>query len=287
MNTLPSLVSTNWLASNIDAEDVKLIDASWRMPGAGDEARAAFDERHIPKAQFFDIDANADLTSDLPHMLAPPDMFDEAVGGLGISNQDRVVIYDDAGLFSAPRVWWTFRAMGHQNVAVLDGGLPKWTNEKRPTTEEISAPIPATYQARPDKDMVITALELRQALMNGDTVVLDARPTPRFDGHAAEPRSNLRPGHMPGATNLPAMSVLSSFGTMKSPEALLATFTKVGVGADTPVVTTCGSGVTAAILSLALDQVGHSNQRLYDGSWAEWGDERNPSNEFPVVMEAP
>ncbi|MFQ5562853.1 MAG: 3-mercaptopyruvate sulfurtransferase [Parvularculaceae bacterium] len=286
MTDSSTLVSTDWLADNLGADDLRVIDASWRMPGADAPARAAYEERHIPGAQFFDIDAIADKSIDLPHMTPPPEIFAEAVGRMGVSETDRVVVYDDAGLFSAPRVWWTFRAMGHGPVMVLDGGLEKWLAEDRPVTKEIVAPKPVFYRTRPVKNAACRAADMRLALQRGDTVVLDARPADRFEGRAPEPRAGLRSGHMPGAKNLPAGIVLNENGTMKDAAALKELFANAGIGADTPVVTTCGSGVTAAILSFALDRAGHSRHGLYDGSWAEWGDVRRSLQEFPVATGA-
>ncbi len=284
MMTFGPLVSTEWLADYLGASDLKIIDGSWRMPGAGD-ARDNYDAQHIPGAVFFDIDAIADKSTDLPHMLPPASQFEEAAGALGIAAHDRVVVYDEKGIFSAARVWWTFSAMGHETVAVLDGGLPKWLREGRPVTRDPAIPVRTIYNARPQPELCAVADDVRAALAEG-VRVLDARPAERFIGAVGEPRPGLRSGHMPGAANVPFTSLLTPDGALKSTADLTRIFAESGVNPGSRVITSCGSGVTAAVLSLALEVIGARRHALYDGSWAEWGKEENDDDLFPVVVDA-
>ncbi len=281
MPELGPLISTAWLADNLGRPDVKVIDASWRMPG-GPPARADYDERHISGAVFFDIDAIADQSSPLPHMLPTPAEFEAAVGALGVSDHYTIIVYDDHGIFSAARVWWTFRAMGHHAVAVLDGGLPKWLSEGESVTGDTPAIAPANYQADPQPRMACDAEAIRAALNNDASSVVDARPAARFFGDAPEPRQGLRSGHMPGAHNLPFGALLNDDGTMRAADDIAALFSAAGADLSQPIITTCGSGVTAAVLSLALETIGHRRHSLYDGSWAHWGDEGNAERDFPT-----
>ncbi len=280
------LAMTDWLGDHLDDPDIKVVDGSWRMPGAV-PACEDYQRRHIPGAVFFDIDAVADRTSDLPHMLPPPDDFAEAVGALGISERDKVIVYDDQGVFSAARVWWTFRAMGHANVAVLDGGLPKWRKEDRPITDEPPAPAPVDYKPAFVSEFVCNADHVRAALSGKEIVIADARPADRFYGEAPEPRPGLRSGRMPTAVSVSFNALVCADGTMQPPAKIASIFKAAGITRDTRVITTCGSGVTAAVLSLGLEIIGCGGHSLYDGSWAEWGDERNGDNEFPVVAGRP
>lgn len=282
MSAISPLVSTQWLAERLGDPGIKVIDGSWRMPG-DEPARAAYENRHIEGAVFFDIDEIADPDSALPHMAPPPAQFEMQIGALGVSERDTVVIYDDAGCFSAPRVWWTFRVMGHRKVAVLDGGLPKWLKEDRPVTNARSITASAVYKASFKPGMVCDAAALRTKLSEPDALVLDARSKDRFLAKAPEPREGLRSGHMPGAANLPHAAVLNDDQTFLDRTQLVKIFANAGVTDHADVVTTCGSGVTAAILSLALELTGQSNHKLYDGSWTEWGDCRHDAKEFPVV----
>jgi thiosulfate/3-mercaptopyruvate sulfurtransferase len=262
------LISTEDLAGLLKEPDLKVIDGSWFMDGR--DARGAWRESHIPGAVFFDIDAVSDTTSLLPHMLPSPEAFARAAGDLGISETDHIVIYDQVGVHSAARVWWTFRAMGALKVQVLDGGLPKWRAEGRPLKSGSSAVDPALFQARLRPMLVRAFDEVGRELEAGDQV-LDARSAARFNGEAPEPRPGLKSGHMPGARNLPFGEVLNPDGTMKAPEELAAVFAAAGIDPARPVTTTCGSGVTAAILALALARLGQDTAAVYDGSWAEWG----------------
>jgi thiosulfate/3-mercaptopyruvate sulfurtransferase len=276
------LVSTDWLAVHLGEKDLKIIDGSWRMPGEA-PAREDYERRHIPGAVFFDIDEVSDRTSPLPHMLPAPEDFGKAVGALGIADKDIIVVYDDNGLFSAPRVWWSFHAMGHKKIAVMDGGLPKWRAEGRPLAAGADKPAPATFKARLQKQWISTADDVRTALRSSRAMIADARPAPRFCGEAPEPRPGLRSGHMPGAVNVPYGMLTGPNQTLLAPTAIKAVFERAGLDLKRPIVATCGSGITAAVLCLALERVGHKRHGLYDGSWAEWGNMRNAEQEYPVA----
>lgn len=285
MTAFGPLVSTQWLGEHLGEARLKVIDGSWRMPGQG-SAQDDYGRRHIPGAVFFDIDAVSDTGSPLPHMLPPQAVFEHAAGALGVSDKDRVVVYDDQGLFSAARVWWTFRAMGHAEVAVLNGGLPKWLAEERPTTADAPAIASVVYEAAPVQALRRTAGQVRAALSEKSASVVDARPAARFSGAAPEPRAGLRSGRMPGAINVPFSALIDEGGALHAPAAVRAVFETAGADLSLPVITTCGSGVTAAVLSLALEAAGHYNHGLYDGSWTEWGDERHDDKDWPVVAGA-
>ena len=265
-----SLVSTSWLAENLKAPDIRVVDASWYLPTQDRDAKAEFAEQHIPGAVFFDIDEIADTDSDLPHMLPSPEKFSSRVRRLGLGDGNRIVVYDGAGIYSAPRVWWTFRVFGHDDVAVLDGGLPKWLAEDRPV--ESGAPMPRErhFTARMNHLMVRDLGHMRDNVSSGRAQVLDARPAGRFAGTAPEPRAGLRGGHIPGSLNLPYDRLLQD-GVMRPSDALTSAFAEAGVDLKRPVVTSCGSGVTAAILAFALHLQGHRDVSVYDGAWAEWG----------------
>jgi len=243
------------------------MDASWRMDGS----RPGDDEPRIPGAMRFDLDAVADTASALPHMLPSPEAFGAAVGAMGVGQDDRIVLYDERGLFSAARVWWTFHTMGARRVQVLDGGLPKWMAEGRPF--EIgpgTSPQPAVFNTDFQPARVADLIDVRRAMDDPATQVIDARPAARFRGEADEPRPSLRRGHMPKAINIPFADVLNPDGTMRRPDELGAIFDSAGLTPGQSVITTCGSGVTAAILTLALKVLGRDSA-VYDGSWAEWG----------------
>lgn len=262
------LISTRDLAQLIGAPDLRIIDASWWMDGR--DARADHARERLPGSVFLDLDAVSDRSSPYPHMLPTPEAFAEAVGQLGIADTDDIVVYDSQGLFSAARVWWTFAIMGAGRVRVLDGGLLRWKAEGHPVeTGAVQPPLPAKFHARLDAGRVVTLEQVCQALEQ-DITVLDARGAPRFRGEVPEPRPGLRCGHMPGATNLPFGELLNADGTFKRGAALQAAFAAAGHEPGQPVITSCGSGVTAAILTLGLAELGHES-RLYDGSWAEWG----------------
>ncbi|MCA8888713.1 MAG: 3-mercaptopyruvate sulfurtransferase [Parvularculaceae bacterium] len=277
------LVKTLWLAQHIGDKNVRIIDSSWRLPGAADSGAQAYADRHIPGAVFFDLDEISDKSTSLPHMLPSRAQFELAVGELGVSQNDRVIVYDDAGIFSAARVWWTFRAMGHRDVSVLDGGLPKWLAEGRPTTSQITPVKKVKYAAGEPLAQAAPAADVNAALDRDDVVVIDARPRDRFFGRAPEPRPGLRSGHMPGAGNLPHSALLAKDGTMLGVDDMKPLFAGLGVSPDRLVITSCGSGVTAAVLTLALEALGHQRHALYDGSWAEWGIAGNDPDKFPVA----
>ena len=264
------LVSTGWLAAHLSDPGVVVIDASWHMPAANRDGRREFLAGHIPGAAFFDLDAVSDHTSPLPHMLPSPEDFASAMGALGVSNDLKVVVYDAAGLFSAPRLWWMLRIFGHEHVAILDGGLPKWTAEGHPLDKGEAHPTARVFTPRFNAAAVADLAQVRQALDSGSDQVLDARAAPRFLGRAPEPRPGLASGHMPGALNMP-MTDLIADGRLKDPEALEAALAGIGVKGDKPVITSCGSGVSAAVITLALARLGRPMGRLYDGSWTEWG----------------
>lgn len=262
------LISTAALASLMGATDLRIIDASWWLDGR--DARADFERERLPDAVFFDLDAVSDRESPYPHMLPSPEAFAEAMGTMGVSEADDIVVYDAQGLFSAARVWWTLRTMGAARVRVLDGGLPKWRAEKRALeTGAAEEPASARFKAQFDAEAVADFDQVGGALAAGLQVV-DARGAARFRGEAAEPRPGVRAGHMPGALNLPFSNLLNADGTLKQGAALKDAFRAAGVDLERPVITSCGSGVTAAVLTLGLAVLGRSS-RLYDGSWAEWG----------------
>ena len=273
---MPPLVTCDWLNKHLNDDSVKIIDASWYLPGADETSAASvFLQRHIPGAVFFDIDAIADPQSRLPHMAPPPEMFAHAVGHLGINNQDHVIVYDDQGIFSAARVWWTFQAMGHDRVSVLNGGLPAWQKSGFTLCHGQANQAAQPFKAQRRPELFVDADAVR-ANLTAQKPVLDARPAARFNGIAPEPRANLRRGHMPGAVNLPFCDLLSAAGHLKDAHHLQELFSQIGIDSDAQaasIITTCGSGITAAIINLALSVAGFTPGALYDGSWAEWGDE--------------
>lgn len=267
-----AIVSTSWLATHLDDACLRVIDATWFMPDDPRDARAEFARAHIPGAVFFDIDAIADHSTDLPHMAPDAETFAAALQTLGIPQGAQVVVYDAQGLFSAPRVWWTFRLMGWRDVAVLDGGLPKWRAEGRALASSRTSPAPvAATEPTRDPRLIRDRAQVQAALADGSAQLLDARSHDRFTGAAPEPRPGLRPGHMPGALNLPFGDVLAPDGTLLPPTALREVFATAGIDLTRPVITSCGSGITAALLFLALERAGAGQVALYDGSWAEWG----------------
>ena len=265
------VVSTAWLADRLWAPDVRVIDGTWFMPAEGRSGREEYLQVHIPGAVFFDIDAIADRSSDLPHMLPSPEEFARAAGALGLPREADIVVYDTHGIRSAARVWWTLRVMGYSKVYVLDGGLKKWLAERRPVEAGEIYPRAIELEAAFDADLVRNADDVSALLTSGDARIVDARAASRFTGETPEPRPGLRSGHMPGAANVPWEGVVADDGTLKSERDLKAVFKSAGVNLSKPIVTSCGSGVTASVLALALARIGLDRVAVYDGSWTEWG----------------
>jgi thiosulfate/3-mercaptopyruvate sulfurtransferase len=265
------LVSTDWLSQHLNAPDVRIIDASWHMPAAGRDAKAEYRDAHIPGAMFFDIDEISDTSSPYPHMLPAPEKFASRVKKLGLGDGHRIVIYDSTGLFSAARVWWHFRVMGHEDVFVLDGGLPKWKAEGRPLEDMPPIHRERHFTPRPNHLILRSASDVLANVSSRREQVVDARSPARFSAQEPEPRPGVRGGHIPGARNVHYARLLNADGTMKSPAELSQVFAESGVDVKAPVVASCGSGVTAAILLLAMKVIGAPDGALYDGSWSEWG----------------
>lgn len=266
----PWLVSTEWLAENLAAPDIVVVDGSFYLADMKRNADAEYRAGHVPGAVRFDIDEIADHSSSLPHMLPSAADFASAVGALGISDRDTIVVYDGAGLFSAPRVWWTFRLFGADRVFILDGGLPKWTVERRPLESGPVRRERRRFIPRPPADIVASWERIVRVLTKKTAQVVDARPADRFRGEAPEPRPGVRSGHIPGSLNVPAAALVEN-GRLLPRERLAQAFVKGGVDLGQPIITSCGSGVSAATLWLALDALGHTPAALYDGSWTEWG----------------
>ena len=266
-----ALVTTEWLAEHLRDEDIRVVDGTWHLPYAKRDARDEFAAAHITGAVFFDIDAIADTDTSLPHMLPSPEKFARAVGALGIGDGDRVIVYDNSEVRSAARVWWTFRAFGHDDVAVLDGGLARWRAEGRPLESGTPSPIGRRFTARLRSSLVRDVEAVRANVAIQAAQVIDARSHGRFAGTEPEPRPGVRGGHIPGSRSLPFQELYRPDGTLLPPSALREVFTRAGVDLARPAITTCGSGVTAAGLALGLHVVGHPDVAVYDGSWTEWG----------------
>ncbi len=264
------VVSSDWLAKELGAPDLKVIDASFYLPAQGRDAEAEYRSGHIPGAIRFDHDKIANHSTGLPHMVPAPEVFAEAVGRMGISETDRIVVYDGPGIFSAPRGWWLFRIMGAQNVFVLDGGLDGWKAEGRPLETEVPPPQVSTFKTDLRLDKVIDFREMLSIVVDGSRQIADARSAGRFAATELETRPGLRSGHMPGAHSLPS-GTFSLNGKLRSLPELRQAIENAGIDFGQPVVTTCGSGITAAIITLALESLGHEDNALYDGSWTEWG----------------
>ena len=266
-----TLVSTEWLKANQQDPIVRIIDASWHMPSDGRDASNEFVNGHILNARFFDIDDISDHRSTLPHMVPPVEKFMSRVRALGVGDGHQIIVYDTKGLFSAARVWWLFRLMGHNSVAVLDGGLPKWIADGNPLST--TAPIirDRHMTVKQQLQMVRDVTQVAHAAKLNDHEIIDARSGTRFIGEAPEPRTGLRSGHIPNSKNLPFTKVLNTDHTMKTVPELTKVFKNAGIDLNKPAITTCGSGITAAVLSLALQRVGKTDHALYDGSWTEWG----------------
>lgn len=266
-----TLVSTDWLAAHMKDPDLRILDASTYLPGVDRDGRTEYDAVHIPGARFFDIDDVSDGRSDLPHMVPPIEKFMSRVRAMGVGDGHQIVVYDGSGLFSAARVWWLFRLMGQNNIAVLDGGLPKWIAEGR-EVEDLAPVIRDRHMTvRFQNQMVRDVTQVSSASKLGTSQIVDARAAERFCGEAPEPREGLRSGHIPNSRNVPFTDLLNDDKTMKTPDQTRAIFEIAGVDLKKPIITTCGSGVTAAVLGLALERMGHDMWSLYDGSWTEWG----------------
>ena len=266
-----TLVSTDWLAEHMKDPDLRILDASTYLPGVDRDGRTEYDAVHIPGARFFDIDDVSDGRSDLPHMVPPIEKFMSRVRAMGVGDGHQIVVYDGSGLFSAARVWWLFRLMGQNNIAVLDGGLPKWIAEGR-EVEDLAPVIRDRHMTvRFQNQMVRDVTQVSSASKLGTSQIVDARAAARFRGEEPEPREGLRLGHIPNSRNVPFTDLLNDDKTMKTPDQTRAIFESAGVDLKKPIITTCGSGVTAAVLGLALERIGHDMWSLYDGSWTEWG----------------
>lgn len=266
----PFTVDADWLQQRLSQPGLTVVDGSWYLPSHKRDPRAEYETGHIPGALFLDQDAISDQQTDLPHMLAAPKDFAQYVGAMGISADDMIVVYDGPGYFSAPRAWWMFRAMGVSQVFVLDGGLDRWIAEGRPVTVEPTKVAPCIFHADFDASHVVKLDEMRRIVDSGSAQIADARPSGRFYGTEPEPRPGVRSGHMPGAHSVP-ITALSENGELLSKPRLRALLEDAGLDLSKPIVTLCGSGITAAAINLALETLDHSENRLYDGSWTEWG----------------
>ncbi|MFL5239066.1 MAG: 3-mercaptopyruvate sulfurtransferase [Rhizomicrobium sp.] len=271
MESSHPLVSTSWLAQHLEAPDIRIADASWYLPSAGRDAKAEYRSVHIPRAIFFDIDDLSDESSDLPHMLAPAIKFSSRMRSLGLGDGNLIVVYDGAGIYSSPRAWWMLRVMGHEEVVVLDGGLPKWRREGRPVEDLVPNPTRRHFTPRPGQKLLRTFDDMLANLATKDWQVADARSPSRFQGREEEPRGGVQPGHIPGSRNVYYADLIQPDGTLKPKDELASIFAATDVALNKPIVTTCGSGITAAINLLALTVAGAKDVALYDGSWAEWG----------------
>lgn len=264
------VVSGDWLEERLGKPGLSIVDASWYLPAQNRNGRVEYEAAHIPSAVFFDQEQVVAPGSSLPHTLPKPGLFAQFACSMGIDEEDTIVVYDGPGFFSAPRVWWMLRTMGAREVYVLDGGFDRWKAEGRPTTSETTRIAPGFFEIDFDEKRVVGLDEMRAIVESGEVQVADARPAGRFSGAEPEPRAGMRSGHMPGARNVPATS-LSKDGSLLPVDALREILEGAGLDLSKPVVTSCGSGVTAAVISLALASVGHDDNRLYDGSWSEWG----------------
>ena len=271
-NDPKTLVSTDWLNDHLSDPNLRILDGSWFLPNQNRDGREEFEKAHIPGARYFDIDEISDHRSDLPHMVAPVEKFMSRLRAMGVGDGHQVVIYDSGPyIFSAARVWWNFRLMGKTDVAVLDGGFSKWRAEGRPVDALPPVIRDRHMTVEPQPQMVKDATQVAHASKLGDFEIIDARAANRFAGEAPEPRAGLRAGHIPGSKNVPFQTLFNDDGTMRDPDALKSIFETAGVDLSKPAITTCGSGVTAAVLSLAMERFGKTDHALYDGSWTEWG----------------
>ena len=268
--TSPFVVTADWLEERLGQPGLSIIDGSWYLPAQNRDARAEYAAAHIPGAVLFDQEQVVDPDASLPHTLPSATIFSKFASSMGVDKDDTIVVYDGPGFFSAPRVWWMFRLMGAREVFVLDGGFDAWKREGRPTTADVTKIAPSFFNAEIDADRVASLDDMRAIVDSGSSQGADARPAGRFTGADPEPRPGMRSGHMPGAKNVPA-TALSRDGKLLAVDELRSVLESAGLDLSKPVVTSCGSGVTAAVISLALASVGHEDNRLYDGSWTEWG----------------
>ncbi|MEE2774918.1 MAG: 3-mercaptopyruvate sulfurtransferase [Pseudomonadota bacterium] len=265
------LTSTDWLEQNLDMPNIRILDASWHLPDARRNPKLEFQSSHIPKAQFFDIDLFSDPESSLPHMIPSVEFFSEHIKSFGLGDEHHIVVYDSLGMFSAARVWWLFKFFGCCNISILNGGLPKWLAESKPLSGEISEFAPRDVSLKVNAKTLCGLSEVKMASKSRSSQIIDARPRKRFEGRAAEPRPGLRSGRIPGSKNICYRDILNSDLTVKDVDTLKSLFAEQGISLTKPIITTCGSGITAAILYLALELIGARSVSLYDGSWAEWG----------------
>ncbi|MCF3640058.1 3-mercaptopyruvate sulfurtransferase [Rhizobium sp. TRM95111] len=272
------VVSADWVEKQLGAPEFRVVDASWYLPAQNRNGAAEYAAGHVPGAVFFDQDAVADHSSGLPHTVPSPDLFSAEAGKLGIAETDTIVVYDGPGIFTAPRVWWLFRTMGAKRVFVMDGGIDGWKREGRPLETDLPEPAPAVFRTTFNPHAITSFAEMRGIVASGERQIADARSAGRFSGEEPEPRDGMRSGHMPGARNLPS-GIFSEGGRLKDLAGLRQTLEGAGIDLSKPVVTSCGSGVTAAIITLALQSLGHEDNTLYDGSWSEWGSR----DDTPVV----
>lgn len=266
----PFIVTADWLEQHLNDPGMTVIDASWYLPAQGRNARAEYDAGHIPRAVYFDQDLVVAPGSSLPHTLPSPKAFAAHASAMGVTKDDTIVVYDGPGLFSAPRVWWMFRVMGAKKVYLLEGGIDGWKRDGRFVTDKPTKTASSVFSEEFDASRVASLAEMRAIVANGSLQIADARPSGRFEGRDVEPRQGVRSGHMPGAHNVPALS-LAKDGKLLPPDELRKLLADAGVDLTKPVVTTCGSGVTAAVITLALETLGNTDNKLYDGSWTEWG----------------
>lgn len=270
LKTSPWILSSDWLNDNLEQEKIRIVDASWYLPNQDRDAKAEYLQEHIPGAVFFDLEAICDKNSSLPHMVPQPELFEQEVSKLGISTWDTVVIYDSVGYFSAPRVWWLFRLMGHRKVFILNGGFKDWKEKSYPISSGEEAVKEVTFKSNFNKDLVVSLEEMKEIVSSQAAQILDARNALRFAGKQPEPRENLKSGHMKGAINLP-FDIFSDNGFLKPLDELKKILENANIDLDNPIVTTCGSGVTAAMIVFVLASLGIEGAKLYDGSWCEWG----------------
>jgi thiosulfate/3-mercaptopyruvate sulfurtransferase len=264
------VVSPDWLQERLGQPGLNVIDGSWYLPAQNRDAKAEYDAAHIPGAVFFDHDKMSDPQSDLPHTFPKPEAFAAAIGSMGITNGDMIVVYDGPGMFTSPRVWWMLRTMGARNVFVLDGGFDNWKRENRPVTDQVTKIAPSAFVTDFDAARIATFDDMHKVVEKGTRQIADARAAGRFTGAEPEFRAGLRSGHMPGARNVPSSS-LADNGYLKDIKGLKKVLDEAGVDLSRPIVTSCGSGITAAVITLALESLGHKDNVLYDGSWTEWG----------------